>query len=148
MVALESRAVEANTAIIREYYDALNVFESGTAAMRLAAILAEDFIFHPPNSAQGILGRERHIAWLAWHHGTVSGQHFELDDIVADDARAATRWTLSGINSGEFLGIPASGRSIQVTGQDYYRLQGGTIVAMWRSVDLRELVRQCGGGPA
>jgi steroid delta-isomerase-like uncharacterized protein len=147
MIAVESTDVmHANEALVRQYYDTLNAHTPEVAATRLAEILAEDFIFHPPNNVDGYAGRDRHLDWLAWHHRTVSEQHFVLDDLLADSSRAATRWTVSGVQTGEFLGVPASGSALAATGQDYFHLRAGRITEMWRSMDIREVIRQFTAG--
>jgi steroid delta-isomerase-like uncharacterized protein len=143
MVAVEPNArIASNEALVRRYYDVLNAYTADQAASRLPELLTQDFVFHTPNNVEGYLGRDRHLEWLAWHHGTVSEQHFIIDDIVTNDSTAATRWTLSGRHTGAFLGCPPSGRAISITGQDFFRLDSSLIKEMWRSMDLREVVRQ------
>ena len=36
---------------------------------------------------------------------------FTVDDQIAQDDRVCTRWTWNGTHRGEFLGIPATGRT-------------------------------------
>jgi steroid delta-isomerase-like uncharacterized protein len=83
-----------------------------------------------------------HRQFLAWHRVVLPDQRFTIDDVVVDATRGATRWTLSGTHRAEFLGIPPTQRRIAITGQDFFRLSNGQIRELWRSMDLREMVRQ------
>ena len=105
-------------------------------------LLTEDFTFHPPNSVAGAEGLERHQQFLAWHRGVLPDQRFEIEEVVADSSRGAVRWTLTGTQHAEFLGVAPRGRRVAVTGQDFFRVANARIAELWRSFDLREMVRQ------
>lgn len=66
--------------------------------------------------------------WRKWH-AAFTGLHFEVEEIVAEAGKVVTRWTLTGKHTGEFLGIPATGRSICVTGMSLDHIANGQITA-------------------
>jgi steroid delta-isomerase-like uncharacterized protein len=133
---LEQLSAPSNEALLRGYYEAL----ADSSAMQ--QLLTEDFTFHAPNSVAGARGFERHRQFLAWHRGVLPDQHFEIEEVVADPSRGAVRWTLTGTQHAEFLGVAPTGRRVAVTGQDFFRVADGRIAELWRSFDLREMVRQ------
>lgn len=49
-----------------------------------------------------------------------SNVQWKLDEIVADENKAAVRWTLTGTHDGEFMGIKASGVKIKTTVMNFY----------------------------
>ena len=53
--------------------------------------------------------------------------HFEIEDIVQQDDRLAARVALQGIQRGEFAGIPATGKRMNVDDFATYRIVGDKI---------------------
>ena len=58
-----------------------------------------------------------------------------------------TRYTLGGTHQGEFFGIPASGRRVEISGINIDRVEGGKVVEEWASYDLLGAMRQLGTVP-
>jgi predicted ester cyclase len=68
----------------------------------------------------------------------------EADEIIADDHGVAFRSTFRGTHLGEFLGIPPTGKAIEVGLVDFIRIEEGRFVAQWGGPDLFDLVKQLG----
>jgi steroid delta-isomerase-like uncharacterized protein len=136
-------------ASIRRYYaEFANDYSDAHVAAVLGEVLTDDFVFHPPNNVEGYAGAERHRQWLVWHHRALANQRYDIEDLVATDERGAARWTLTGMHTEEHLGIPATGQTVTVSGQDFFRLRGGRIAELWRSFDWRAVAQQVGQGAA
>jgi len=71
-----------------------------------------------------------------------------LEDIVAEGDRVAYRLTIRGTHTGEFLGVPASGRSVAVSFIAIVRIAGGKLVEEWGGLDQPDLIRQMRGAPS
>lgn len=54
-----------------------------------------------------------------------------IHDIFAAQDRVAVRLTFSGAHSGEFLGLPATGRSVKYVSHEFYRVTDGLIAEEW-----------------
>lgn len=54
------------------------------------------------------------------------------------------RWTFHGKHSGEFMGIPATGKELALTGISIIRMRGGKIVEGWDGYDALGMLRQLG----
>ena len=67
-----------------------------------------------------------------------------VDDQIVEGDRAVVRWTARGVHSGEYLGIPATGRRIEQTGINIGRCENGRIVEEWARGDDVGLLRQLG----
>jgi steroid delta-isomerase-like uncharacterized protein len=67
-----------------------------------------------------------------------------VDDIIADDHGASFRATLNGTQLGDFAGIPATGRAIEVHLVDFMEIKDGKIVAQWGGPDMRDMLQQLG----
>ena len=104
--------------------------------------LADDVVVHNVDAVAR--GRE---AWkrtfLPFFEG-FPDLELSIEFMVAEGDMVALRWTATGTHDGEFRGIPATGRRINVTGIAVYRVSGGRIVEIWSQPDLLGLLRQIG----
>ena len=50
-----------------------------------------------------------------------------IEDIFAADDKVAVRLRFRGTHSGEFLGMPATGRTIEYISHEFYRVADGLI---------------------
>lgn len=69
------------------------------------------------------------------------------DELMAEGARVAERWTGRGTHQGEFQGIAPTGRQITVPGFVFYRVASGKITEFWGLFDGLALMRQLGAIP-
>jgi steroid delta-isomerase-like uncharacterized protein len=67
-----------------------------------------------------------------------------IEDIVAQGDKAVFRVTLHGTHQGTFMGIPATGKTIQYTAMGMARFKGGKIAEMWMEADFMGLFQQLG----
>jgi predicted ester cyclase len=59
-----------------------------------------------------------------------------IEDIIAAGDKVAVRLRFRGTHSGEFLGIPATGRAIEYISHEFYRVADGLIAEEWICSDL------------
>ncbi len=71
-----------------------------------------------------------------------------LEDIVGEGDRVAYRLTIRGTHTGDFLGVPASGRSVAVSFIAIVRIADGKLVEEWGGLDQPDLIRQMRGFPS
>ena len=68
-----------------------------------------------------------------------------MEDMIGEGDRVVTRWTLRVTHTGEFRGIPATGKRITITGIGNFRLsEGGKVVESCDSLDQLGMLRQVG----
>jgi steroid delta-isomerase-like uncharacterized protein len=72
----------------------------------------------------------------------------DLHEIIASGDTVATRWTVTGSQQQEFMGIPASGQTIKVEGMNFHRLRDGRVTDIWTQFDGLALMQQLGALPA
>lgn len=66
----------------------------------------------------------------------------EIEDIFGAQDRVAVRLTFRGTHSGEFLGVPATGRSVRYVSHEIYRVADGLMAEEWICSDTATLMRQ------
>jgi len=132
-------AVQANTDVIRKVYQAFN---SGNFDA-LDQLVAADLVDHNPVPGQspGIQGLKEQFALFkaGFPDMQVSiEQIFGAGDLVAD--RVIGR----GTNTGPFLGLPPTGKQVQLEAIETYRFANGKISDAWHVEDLFGLLIQLG----
>ncbi|MGW1889426.1 ester cyclase [Streptomyces sp. NPDC002004] len=77
------------------------------------------------------------------------GFDFSLDKDVqlAEGDCVTTLWTWTGRHQGDFLGIPATGRTCTMTGSTTFRCKDGRIAEGWWHYDAMRLMRELGAMP-
>jgi steroid delta-isomerase-like uncharacterized protein len=136
--------LETNKNIVRRYRDAHNSNQLDL----LDDIVAEDLISH--NLVPGVpKGRE---GGKMVHMGALAGcpdLQTTTEDLFAEGDKVVERWTMTMTHTGEpFLGAPASGRHVEVTGTSIYRIADGKIVEHWANMDFLGVLQQLGLAPA
>lgn len=108
---------------------------------------AAGFISHPelPGLPRGPEGIRVLVSQFA---GAFSDEEQVIEDQIAEGDRVVTRWTSTGTHSGEYAGIPATGKRVKVTAITIYRFEGGKAVEGWTEYNSLEMMQQLGVVPA
>ncbi len=136
-------ATEANTAVARQFYAALNNHDLAAAA----EVIAAEFVAHLPGMPDP-LDREGYRQVGAMFLAAFPDLHLTLDDVIAEGDRVVTRLTERGTHQGEFMGIPPTGRQVAYTSISIDRIADGKIVEHWVNFDALGLLQQLGAIPA
>jgi steroid delta-isomerase-like uncharacterized protein len=134
---------EQNKAIARRFFD---IFESGDLSI-IDELLASSFVDHNPLPEQKP-GPEGMKDLIGGMRATFPDLKVTGDDMIAEGDKVVTRWTGIGTHQGEFLGVPASGNQVTVTGIGIDRIEGGKIVEHWEQFDAMGMMQQMGAFPS
>ena len=134
-----STQTEQNKAIVRRNYETADKNDLTTFSEQLAP----DLVLHYPGMP-GQLNREALIQMMnVMFSGLTQRQHV-FEDQIAEDDKVATRLTLHAVHTGEFQGMPATGKQIGVPQTTIHRIQNGKIVEVWVSSDDISMMKQLG----
>ena len=67
-----------------------------------------------------------------------------IDDIIAEGEKVLVRLRVRGTHGGELMGIPATGRAIDIGVLDLFQFRGGMLIEHWALLDNLGLLRQLG----
>lgn len=67
-----------------------------------------------------------------------------MEDLVIAGDRVVGRFTYRGTHTGEFMGIPASGKPIEMRTIDIWRVEDGMFVEHWDEINSLQLFQQIG----
>ena len=110
----------------------------------LDAFFAPDFVSHtnPPGFPGGVEGVR---CFFAMFRDGMPDVDVTIDELIVDGDRAAVATTIRGTHTGELLGLPATGRRVEVVGVDLVRVRDGRIVEHRGLTDTVGLMRQLSG---
>jgi len=126
-------------AVRRRYHEAWNNGDTDA----LDGIMSLGVVNHSPLPGQpdGVAGFKQAIVSM---RSGVPDLTITIDSSVLDGDLVSTRWTGSGTNTGELMGVPATGRRISVSGIDICRVSDGRIVEYWQELDTLSMLQQLG----
>ena len=67
-----------------------------------------------------------------------------IEDVVVSGDLVAVRSVSRGTHTGELLGVPGTGRQVEIRAADFHRLAGGRIVRTWHLEDYFGVATQLG----
>jgi len=133
-----------NKAVVRRFID--DVLNHG----RLEAadeIVAENFIeLDPlPGQKQGREGLKEIIVML---RSGFPDMNWVIEEMIASGEKVVTRFHWTGTHKGEFMGMPATGKSVKVKGVVIDRIVGGRMTESRILMDDLGMMQQLGVIPA
>ena len=131
----------------RFYEDYVETIYHRRQLEQLGRFYAADVVPHPPipGVPPGLEGLK--LAVAAWVEA-FADFHFTIEDFVYDGRIMAPRLRITARHTGTFLGIPATGRSVDITDHPHYRMAHGKVAEYWDVPDLLTLMQQLGALPA
>jgi len=134
-------SVEKNVAVVRAAFEELQHGDLDACAEHLTA----DFIVNLPGLPEPLHGREIWKLGVQAMRDGFPGLRLSIEDIFGAGDRVAVRLVLSGVHTGSFQDVPATGRPVTFTSIDIYRVEGDKIAEEWVSPDMAGLMRQITG---
>ena len=135
-------STEGNKAVVRRFFD--------NAASRAGddELIAEDIVYHGPAMLGEVRGREGFKQLLGVFRAAFPGFETEVKQLVAEGDVVAAWHTHRGRHSGEFAGVPPTGKAVEVNGLELLRVRDGRIAEFWHMDDFLGLMQQLGAVPA
>lgn len=125
-------------------------FDEGTNSGDLSVIddvFAEDYVhFDPVNpDPRGVVGRQGvrdHVTTLRSAFPDIA---FHMDDVIIQgDEKIVVRWHATLTHTGDYFGIPPTGKEATITGMNTWHLADGKAVEGWVNRDDIGLLQQLG----
>ena len=104
-------------------------------------IYAADYVQHEPS---GNLNLEQFKENAKGLFSGLPDLTLTIDGLIAEGDKVTKRWTARCTHTGEYLGIPATGNKLEVTGISIYRVANGKLAECWHHVDALTMMQQLG----
>lgn len=137
--------VEENKAAFRRYVEEVWIEENQDI---VDEIFAPKYLSHQADGSVLERGPEDVKKFVGEYRSAFSDIEDVIEDMIGEGDRVVTRWRLEATHTGEFRGIPATGRRIRVTGIGIFRFEDGKVVESWDSMDQLGMMQQLGAIPA
>lgn len=132
-----------NEELVRRFFEE---FCNGRRAEVADEVVGEDYVSHGPQAPPAV-GPEGVKARVGVYQEAVAG-NWDVQEIFSCGDRVVARWTGQGVHEGELMGVPPTGRPIEVDAISIFRVAGGKIVEEWTVWDALGLLQQVGAVPA
>jgi steroid delta-isomerase-like uncharacterized protein len=129
---------DANVEFVRAGFETFNSGDLDACLQRIA----EDLIINLVELPEPLRGRDTWRAGAEVMKRAFPDLHAELEDIFGAGDRVAVRLRMRGTHEGDYLGTPATGRTISYVSHEFYRVDDGLIAEEWICSDTAGLLRQ------
>ena len=128
---------------VRQAYDLINAGDIDG----FGALLADDFVEH--EETPGLEpNREGVMAFFRMFRAAFPDLRMEPQDIISSGDKVVIRFLGTGTNQGEFMGMPATGKSVSVQVIDIVRFgDDGLAHDHWGVFDAMKMMQQLGATP-
>ena len=132
--------VETNKILLRSFFEKANKIKGTPVDM-----ITEDFIAH-------IVGAEPYDLqafeqYQVSFYSSFSETETIVEDLIAEGDMIAFRGFVRTVHTGEFMGVPASGKEIVVSVIGFAKIEQGKIAEWWNYPDRLSWMQQIGALP-
>jgi steroid delta-isomerase-like uncharacterized protein len=122
--------------VMQDYLDTLVKRED------FPAYFADDVVATFEGTDQRAEGRDAAGQLIRYVHEGAFDARMELKNLLTDDGKAAIEADFAGTHTGEFAGIPPTGKTVRVPYSVVYDLSGGKITALRIYFPMSQLIEQ------
>jgi len=130
---------ETNIAAQKKFGEAINTGDFET----FNELVAENSIDHDPAPGQ-IPGPKGYADLFGKLRAAFPDMKVAVEQLSADDDTVSFAYRVTGTHKGEFLGIPASGNTVNFRGMQISKFKDGKMTERWGSSDELGILQQIG----
>jgi steroid delta-isomerase-like uncharacterized protein len=136
--------VGENSDLIRRFYGEvlgqgnLDVFEE---------LASDDIVDHEEGLPGQPSGKEGVRFFINAMRDAFSDIKADVDPMLDEGNLGAARTLLTATHTGEFMGVPATNKSVEFESVDIIRLEDGKVAEHWGVTDVMSLMQQLGAIP-
>ena len=132
-------STETNKNLVLEFYRAFDERNID----RAFALLASDFTAHLAGIPETLNRDGFEQFGMTFYSAFTNGQH-QFDEVIVENNKVVTYGTFTATHTGEFQGLPPSGKQITISIMHIDRIEQDKIVEHWGQGDARGLMQQLG----
>ena len=132
-------SLDENKQLVEKFIDVL--WREGRLD-RIEEIVADDYVDWSlgPEPA----GREALAGFIAGFRAAFPDLAYDLHDMIAEDDLVVSRDTVRATHEADFMGIPATGKAVEVSAMHILRIADGKVVEHWGETNRLAMMQQLG----
>lgn len=134
---------EKNKATARRFWE--EVFNNRNLEL-VDELFTDDYVYHGA-AKQEIRGKDGLKGYLGMFFNAFPDVHVEVEDVLGEGDKTATRLVGEGTHEGELMGVAPSGKKIETMIICINRFEGDRIAENWELSDRLAVMRQTGATP-
>jgi len=138
-------STEDNKATTRRFFE--EVFNRGNLAV-VDEVKSSNYVFHDPGLPEPIRGPEGFKQYIMLFRNAFPDLHSTIEDLIAEGEKVTVRFTYTGTQQGDLLGIPSTGKQVTVTAILIGRFVNDKFAEGWINYDALGMMQQLGVVPA
>jgi steroid delta-isomerase-like uncharacterized protein len=131
--------VEQNRSNSHRFFE--EIWNQGNTTI-IDELLAPDYVRR--DLLTPVHGREEFKQFVSLYRAAFPDMYITIESQIAEGDMVVDRWVGGGTHSGEFLGIPPTGRQVRITGIGINRFDNGKLVETWTNNDALGMLQQLG----
>jgi steroid delta-isomerase-like uncharacterized protein len=125
--------------VVQDAFDWLNGDSS-----KIEAIAESVDVYGPALPDGEVHSRDEWASFIGANREGFPDIEFSMQELVVGDTVAMAELTLSGTHQGEFMGVPPTGREIEIRAIDKFVVEDGQVVEWRPYFDSRQIPEQLG----
>jgi predicted ester cyclase len=136
-------STESNKSVLRNVFQ---IMMAGNSA-DVEKYFTSDWVNHDPSvpPMQGYEGARQLIQ--LWNSG-FSNLKVQIEEMVSEGDLVAGRFRITGTHTGSLMGVPPSGKNINMVATGIFRVVDNKLKDNWVNIDALGLLQQIGAVPA
>lgn len=130
-------AVEENKALVRRFYDAIQLEEWE----RVGHLCHDDFVFYTQVDTP-IVGRHGFVEIEKKNFESIPGFRLQVLDVIAEGNRVAAYLIIEGVQTRPLMGLPPTGNKLRFSALNLLTIAHGKIVETRAHFDVHDILRQ------
>lgn len=110
-------------------------------------VFSPQFIFHLPGNPEP-MKYEEYREFIPSVYASFPDLRHKIEDLIEEGDRVVVRVKNSATHRGDFMGVSATGKEVQIGAIMIFRLVEGEFVEAWEEADFLGLMQQLGAVPS
>jgi steroid delta-isomerase-like uncharacterized protein len=136
----------SNKVTFRRFHDAVNTGDAELISNTIDELVEPDVRIRTPVPVQAT-GAQALKDVFGRLHRAFPDLHVTVEDLIAEGDKVVGRNSVTGTHQGEYMGLPATGKSVTYNEIMIFRFVDGRIAETWGVVDVFAQMKQLGAGP-
>ena len=107
-------------------------------------VIHPEFVLHHCNFPEDLVGIDAFKAFIANNAAAFPDFKLTMDEFFVKGDKMASRWTVTGTQTGPMRDLPPTGKKMQISGLSFYRIANGKFAEEWLYFNMLDFYQQLG----